>query len=125
MVDTPGFDLAGASSLSQLAAHLIGSVQANAFKRTIGSGDWSKLVAQKEQQSQEIAPTTDGISLSAAAEEANPQPPTTWHNAQDIFDGLLAYYQAESDPSQMALPDGITLLRMALQCMEALLTSLC
>ncbi|KAI9593645.1 Dopey, N-terminal-domain-containing protein [Syncephalis fuscata] len=109
MVDTPGFDLSGASSLSQLAAYLIGRVSSNAFKRTIGSGDWAKLVAQKEQQSQETIDTTTTTTTT------NSLSPTTWHSAQDIFDGLFAYYQAESDPSQVALPDGITLLRMALQ----------
>ncbi|KAI8058468.1 Dopey, N-terminal-domain-containing protein [Syncephalis plumigaleata] len=121
MVDTPGFDLAGASNLSRLAAQLIGRVSVNAFKRTTGSGDWAKLVTQKETQIQQQQDSTSINSNDHTAVAS----PTTWHSAQDIFDGLWAYYQADTDPSQIALPDGVTLLRMALQCMEALLTSLC
>jgi hypothetical protein len=123
MIDTPGFDLAGASNLSRLAAQLIGRVSVNAFKRTTGSGDWAKLVTQEETQIKQ-----DQQEDSTASNNNNSKTiasPTIWHSAQDIFDGLWAYYQSDTDPSQIVLPDGVTLLCMALQCMEALLTSLC
>ncbi|RKP08001.1 Dopey, N-terminal-domain-containing protein [Thamnocephalis sphaerospora] len=113
LVDTDGFDLAAAGALSGLAAQLLSRVTSAAFRRKTGSGDWSRLVAQKEA---EVAQPVDSPTH---------RPPSSWHSAKDIFDGLWVYYTADTDPGQVSLPDGISLLRMSLQCMEALLTSLC